>query len=396
MNRVTELLAKIPLFKDFTPDGLARLSRHFRANRIPARSVLLEEGEIANRLIIILHGRAGISRRTRQGFVYEAAGPGSVIGVLDVLEQAPATVTVRAEEETIVLSISRQDLYSFLKEHPQEALTLLGVLAGYLRQTGTVLDMAVPPAAPDTEKETAKETVGNQKKNGEMRDSPFYPKQHICPACEAQFTSLSVKSKYVRLTRTDSDFCPYYETINPMFYEVLVCPHCGYAFTEEMPRLTDREKANLATLLPKIRSSLSFSGERNFDVAVESFRLAIQCLEAVGGKKLLLGKLYLKTAWLYRIAGKGEEEQQNLQKALAYLEQSYQTEQSADPTLELNLIYLLGDLNLRLGNEGAAARWFSRILEHPQRTANPAILNRTRDRWYEIRERRKEEGALNR
>jgi uncharacterized protein (DUF2225 family) len=392
LNRVIDLLAKIPLFKDFTPDGLVRLSQYLRANRIPARSVLLEEGETADRLIIILHGRVGISRRMRQGLVYEAAGPGSVVGVLDVLEQAPATATVRAEEETIILSISRQDLHSFLKEHPHEALTLLGVLAGYLRQTGLVFDVTVPPAAPNTEKEAQDETPGNQKENGKMGDSPFYTKQHICPACDAQFPSLSVKSKYVRLTRTDSDFCPHYATVNPMFYEVLVCPHCGYAFTEEMPRLTDREKAILAAQLPEIRSSLSFSGERDFDLAVESFRLAIRYLEAIGAKKLLLGKFYLKTAWLYRIAGKEEEERRNLQKALAYLEQSYQTEQSADPALELNLIYLLGDLNLRLGNEGAAARWFSQILEHPKRTANPGILNRTRDRWYEIRQRRKEEG----
>lgn len=391
MNRVIDLLTRIPLFKDFTPDGLVRLSQHLRANRVPAKSALLEEGETVDRLIILLHGRVGISRRTRQGLIYEAAGPGSVIGVLDVLEQVPATTTVRTEEETITLSLSRQDLLSFLKEHPHEALALLKVLAGYLRQTGAVLDVTVPPTTPNPEKEAQDETPNNQKENEKTGDSPFYIKQHICPACEAQFSSLSIKSKYIRITKIDSDFCPYYKTVNPMFYEVLVCPHCGYAFTEEMGRLTEREKAILVAQMPEIRSSLSFSGERDFDLAVESFRLAIRCLEAIGAKKLLLGKFYLKMAWLYRTAGKKEEERRNLQKALAYLEQSYQIEQSADPALELNLIYLLGELNLRLGNEGAAARWFSQILEHPKRTANPSILNRTRDRWYEIRQRRKEE-----
>jgi len=396
LNHVTELLGKIPLFKDLTPEGLAHLSKYLKASRVSRGTVLLEAGETAGRLVLLVHGRASITRRTRQGLLYETAGPGSVVGVLDVLSQGLATLTLRTEEESITLSLGREDLDSFLREHPHEACRLLQALAGYLNQTGSVLDVTVPPVSSGTDKAPRQRTdapdISEREGVTPRGDSPFYTKQHLCPVCGAGFSSLAVKSKHIRLAKTDSDFCPHYETVNPLFYEVLVCPHCGYAFTEDMPRLTDREKAALASRLPEIRSSLSFGGERDLDLAIESFRLAIRCLEIVGAKKLILGKFYLKMAWLYRLAAKETEERANLGQALTYLEQAYQTEQSADPVVELNLIYLLGDLNLRLGNEKAAVRWFSQILEHPRRSANPAVLNRTRERWFEIRQRHKEKG----
>lgn len=389
LNHVTEILAKIPLFKDFSPEVLAELSRLVKLNRFAPNSILLEEGKTPSELIIIIHGRVAINWKMRQGSAYEIAGPGTIVGFLDILSQDASSITARAEEDSIVLAITRADLQAFLLEHPREMLLLLNTLASYLHEGGVVLDVIVP-AAPHVREMKPRVTTSEEKEAQKATpDTPFYPKQHTCPACNAAFTSLAVKSKYIRLVKTDPDFCPHYETVNPMFYEVVVCPHCGYAYTEETPKLGAREKAILATRLPEIRSPLSFTGERNFDLAVESFRLAILCLEAIGAKNSLLGKMYLKTAWLYRMAGKEAEERVNLEKALTYFEKAYESEQSPDPALELNLLYLLGELNLRLGNDDTAVRWFSQILEHPQRSTNPGIINRTRERWYEIRQRRK-------
>jgi len=42
-----------------------------------------------------------------------------------------------------------------------------------------------------------------------------------------------VKSKDCVVASRDSDFCVYYESVNPLFYEVWVCEHCGYAALQE-------------------------------------------------------------------------------------------------------------------------------------------------------------------
>lgn len=393
MSQIVDLLAKIPLFERFSPETLADLAQYVKLERVAPGNLLVEIGATAGRLIVILRGRVGINCQTPHGPAHETGGPGTITGILDILGNNPASTTVRAEEETAALTITRQDFESFLKAHPEEAVALLHFLARNLLERGLTLNLVVPPAAEPSQPapETGKAAPAKKREPAaEEQVGYFYAKSHTCAFCGTRFSSPAVKSKEIRLVRTDSDFCPYYETVNPLFYEVLVCPKCGYAFTEDMPaKLNERARAGLAALLPQLRSPQRFDGIRNLPQALEAFRLAAACAETAGLKKAFIGKLYMKIAWLHRIAGNEKEEQVYTEKTLACLEESYRTEGSTDPTSELNLLYLLGDLNLRLGRENAAARWFSLILNHPQRSANPAILNRTRDRWYDARHKQR-------
>lgn len=394
LNHVVDLLKKTPLLSRFSPEALADLARYLQAERVPQGNPLIQTGKMT----IVLQGRVGINRPTPKGPVYESGGPGTVVGVLALLGNNSSSTAVRAEEETIVLTLSRSDFIAFLREHVQENASLLNYLAYRLDQAGVILDVTAPPYLQATEMPL---DSGKEAGNGEAAwvkaaaEGVFYTKRYTCAFCGAKFPSLVVKSKNVRLLRTDSDFCPYYRAENPLFYEVVVCPRCGYAFNQEMPKkLSDRERSVLAQRLPEIRRPLKFDGVRNLPLAVAAFHAAIACLEAIGGKRLLLGKLYLKIAWLYRTSGNEAEERGYLEKALWYFDEAYRTEHSPDPALELNLLYLLGDLSMRLGLDDAAARWLSKILTHPKRSVNPGIISRARDRWYDIRQKQKERSPV--
>lgn len=400
LNHVIDFLKKISIFNQFSPEALADLARYMKASRVPRGNPLTQAGKVEGQMIIVLQGRVGINRPTPRGPVYESGGPGTVIGVLGLLGNNSTSAAVRAEEDTVILTLGRSDFLSFLRDHAQENASLLNYLAYRLDQAGVILDVTALPFLQGTEMplDTEKEAGGKAGeatwvKNG--AEGAFYTKHYTCAFCGTKFPSLVVKSKNVRLVKTDSDFCPYYRTENPLFYEVVVCPKCGYAFNQEMPKkLSDRERATLAQQLPEIRRPLKFDGRRNLSLAVEAFCAAIACLEAIGGKRLLLGKLYLKTAWLYRASGNEAEERGYLEKALWYFDEAYRTEHSPDPALELNLLYLLGDLSLRLGFDDAAARWLSKILTHPKRSVNPQIVSRTRDRWYDIKQKQKEKSPI--
>jgi hypothetical protein len=362
---------------------------------------LTETDTPVEQLVIVLRGKIAINRRSARNVGYESGGPGTVIGILEFLGGNNASIAARAEEETLILAIKRQDFLSFLKDHPEEAIILAVTLSEQLYELGVNMDITAPPVQASLESIFGEESailplegapdVSNEKES----DSPFYAKQFTCVFCGTRFQSLVVKSKHIQLEKTDTDFCPYYRSVNPLLYEVTVCPQCGYACSPDMPsKLSDRARAKLTALLSQLKTPLRFDGERDLDLAVQSFRLAFVCMEAAGGTKAQLAKLYLKVAWLYRNAGIEVEEREYCEKALFCLMESYRTEQSNDPAFELNLLYLLADLNLRLGRTNMAMRWLNALFAHPERHNNPKILERTRDLLYEIRRKKPQEKSV--
>lgn len=88
------------------------------------------------------------------------------------------------------------------------------------------------------EKEAAKKVVKEEKKETEdpAKKAPvssekdyLLVKTYECPACGKKFKDLTLKSNKARLLSTDLDLRPRYETIEPLKYEAVLCPNCGYA-----------------------------------------------------------------------------------------------------------------------------------------------------------------------
>lgn len=100
-----------------------------------------------------------------------------------------------------------------------------------------------------------------------------------------------------------------------------------------------------------------------------------------------MGMLYLKTAWLYRFKGDEGEERKHIEKAISYFELAYEKEGFSDPKSDLNLIYLLGALNLRAGGNQEAAKWLDRVLRHPAKSMLPVVVNQAKDLWAEVRQK---------
>lgn len=71
-----------------------------------------------------------------------------------------------------------------------------------------------------------------------MDVSPYYEKKIECLNCKKNFTTLKVRTKFVKVAETDTDFMPIYAEgdIQAMYYNVFVCEHCGFSFTEDFSR----------------------------------------------------------------------------------------------------------------------------------------------------------------
>lgn len=195
----------------------------------------------------------------------------------------------------------------------------------------------------------------------------LYSKSYTCPVCEEKFTSKKVKTSAIRTISREADYYTKYVSDDPTWYEIVVCPNCGYsAFEAGYQDLTIAQKALLEkTMKPKWKKR-DFGGERTITEAIETHMIAMICYQVIAAKKTTVGKLCLRLAWLYRTLN-DEKELTFLESAVRNLEDAYTNERlDEDKPNEINVVYLLGELNRRLGRYTEAGRWFGLLLADPE------------------------------
>lgn len=200
----------------------------------------------------------------------------------------------------------------------------------------------------------------------EIKES-LYSKKFVCPVCDGKFSSKKVRTSAIRTISREADFYTKYVGDDPTWYEIIVCPNCGYsAFESGYQDLSNAQKALLEkTIKPKWKQR-DFGGERTLLEAIETHMLAMICYQVIAAKKTTLGKLCLRLAWLYRTQG-DEKEMTFLDLAVRNLEEGYTNERlDEEKSNEINVMYLLGELNRRLGRYSEASRWFGLLIADPE------------------------------
>lgn len=221
-----------------------------------------------------------------------------------------------------------------------------------------------------------------------MNDQIFYQQDRACPVCERKFTVSRVRTSQCAVTKRDTDFCIYYQDVDPYLYSIWVCPHCGYSAPENLfSNLTSKEKEVITLALKGKEIKVDFSGVRSLEVSIASYKLAIYCCELRECKSSMLAGLYLKAAWLYRKADNFVKEKDYLYKALEYYQKAYDEEPFPIGNLtELTIRYLIGELYRRVGEYKEAIQWFNRVVSDKRSKLEPKIANMAREQWHTARE----------
>lgn len=221
-------------------------------------------------------------------------------------------------------------------------------------------------------------------------DNALYSKKVTCPICGKDFSSMKAKVNACKVDKKDEDFCTHYVNINPMYYEIFVCPFCAYAAPENsFKELTDVEIKLLKDAFSARTVARSFCTERNLNDAMATVKLAIHTAELRKAKASTLAGLCLKLAWLYRFAGDKQEEV-FLKYALDNYMEAFDKEGLPIGNLdEISMLYLLGELNRRLGLYKEAVVWFGKAVSSPGRKDNPRIERQAREQWALAKEQAK-------
>lgn len=217
-----------------------------------------------------------------------------------------------------------------------------------------------------------------------MQLEPLYSTNATCIMCEQTFSTSRVRPSFKRAIRTDADFCGYYQNENPDYYVVKVCPHCGFAFSENFGNHpNDKQRKDFANKLGDRMIPRDFSGHRDWETALESYKLALLCAQAVGEKERIISSLLHHIAWLYRYQEDNVQEQRFLKYSLDSYIMVYETEGVG--ASDARLMYLIGELNRRTGNFSEAVRWFSRVI-NDQKIMDAAMIRASREQWAILRE----------
>ncbi len=215
---------------------------------------------------------------------------------------------------------------------------------------------------------------------GKPEEYYLYDKKLVCPLCGSSIVVKAVRTSRLRLIKRDTDSMPVYEDINPLFYDIWLCNYCGHARMQSLfpNRLSGAESALVRENISAKWRPRDYPSVYTPQVAIERFKLALYNAMVREAKSSEIGMLYLRLAWIYRCLEDENNETACLKQACLYLEKAFQEEDP--PVLGMDSpthMYLIGELNRRLGNSDKALRWFGEVLLSPK--ASKMLKERTRD-----------------
>lgn len=127
-----EALGRVSLFSDLTGKQLEAIANAAKEIERGTGEVLAKEGDTGIGFFLILEGTAQVDVG---GDPKAELGPGDSFGEISLLDGGPRTATVTATSQMRLLGLTAWAFKAIVKEHPELAVRLLEVLAGYLRDT---------------------------------------------------------------------------------------------------------------------------------------------------------------------------------------------------------------------------------------------------------------------
>lgn len=224
----------------------------------------------------------------------------------------------------------------------------------------------------------------------------LFDRTFSCPVCDHKYAAKALRTGKAKLLSTDMDLRPKYEGIDPVKYDVALCPECGYTvLTRFFGNLTNNQlKAVKENITPNVKIP-TFQGEiYTYEEAMERYKLALACAIVKQSKASEKAYICMKTAWLLRgyaekLEADGEltaekkaaieaQEQEYLKNAFEGFVAGRQNEGFPICGMdEITIDYLISVLAYEIGKLDVASKLVAGILVNP--AANPRMKDKARD-----------------
>lgn len=214
--------------------------------------------------------------------------------------------------------------------------------------------------------------------------SDLFDRSYTCNICGGEFTSKQVKTSAVRAKERKKDFHTIFAGENPTYYGVICCPKCGFTQFENdfKKELSSKCKAAIQNTVTKNWKSQDFTGQRDLQTAIKVHLIALVNYTVMQANQSTLAKLLLRLAWFYEELGAENDNKKYTQLSLDAFVRSYELEKQADDDgKEIEIIYLIGELNRQLGNYKEAIKWYEMVIRHEFAFKNRLIKTYAKEQW---------------
>lgn len=231
----------------------------------------------------------------------------------------------------------------------------------------------------------------------DLEKSSLFDKKFECPVCDTKFTDKAVRTGKTRLQSTDTDLRHRYKGFDPIKYDIIACPNCGYAAMglKSFMGLSSLQRKLLREQVQAQFKGLPPTGELlSYEDALARYKLALYSSMVKKSRLSERAYLCLKIAWLYRGMKENLEEgskdyETNLEKYKAeemdYLNKAYNgfgtaVQNEMFPICgmdEMTYDYLYGELARRTGHMDMAKKMIGTVLV--SKSASAALKDKARD-----------------
>jgi hypothetical protein len=212
----------------------------------------------------------------------------------------------------------------------------------------------------------------------------LFDREYACQVCDNTFKSKQVRTSAVRPKSRDKDFHAYYIGDNPTHYGVICCPYCGFAQFENdfKSKISEIDKAKIKKNITSRWHYQNFSLARSYEQVIKVYLIAMMNYKVIEASYYTFGKLYLRLAWCYREMKDETQELKYIELSSDAFTKSFETEDYSDKVeRELEILYMLGELNRQLKRYDLAVTWFDKVLTHPEIYKNQLIKKFAREQW---------------
>ena len=229
-------------------------------------------------------------------------------------------------------------------------------------------------------KEERQAAQGETKPKEISEESLLFDKTHKCPVCDSEFKCKMVRTGKAKLVSQDLDLRPKYQGIDPLKYDAILCPVCGYASLNRYFNFVMSSQAK--QIKEQISSTFKYTSENgktySYDEAITRHKMALLNTVVKRGKVSERAYTCLKLAWLFR--GKREVMMQgeySKEEAKALYEEEKECLKNAHEGFvaafsqeefpmcgmdQYTVTFLVAELSRRIGEYEEAKRWVSKVL----------------------------------
>lgn len=129
------MLENIGIFSGLSQPELEILENHMVTRTFKKNTIVINEGDEASSLYIILSGKVTVFLSNAEGreIIINTMGSGDHFGELALLDDAPRSASVMTTEKSMIGVISKTEFIDVLGKHPELALKLIRELTRQIR-----------------------------------------------------------------------------------------------------------------------------------------------------------------------------------------------------------------------------------------------------------------------